>query len=233
MAALLEIGHTHDISVVEDAAEAIGSIYQGRRAGSMGQFGTFSFHGSKTITTGEGGMFVTADPELYERVLTLSNHGRSRSETRQFWPEMVGFKYKISNLQAAIGCAQTERIETLIGRKRAIMAEYRSALGDMAGLSLNPEPNGVTIGAWMPTVVFAADLGLTTQRVTAALQANNIDARIFFEPLSSTPNFETMRRNTVAYDLAERAVNLPSYHDMSSDDIQRVCEVIRRLVRSS
>ncbi|MGH8122368.1 MAG: DegT/DnrJ/EryC1/StrS family aminotransferase, partial [Rudaea sp.] len=107
--ALFDIGRRHGIPVIEDAAEAIGSIWHGRRAGSMGIFGAFSFHGTKTVTTGEGGIFVTNDDELYERVLTLSNHGRARVETRQFWPGQIGYKYKMSNLQAAIGCAQLER----------------------------------------------------------------------------------------------------------------------------
>ncbi|MEP6907273.1 MAG: DegT/DnrJ/EryC1/StrS family aminotransferase, partial [Pseudoxanthomonas sp.] len=99
--ALLQIGKRHGIPVIEDAAEAIGSIWHGKRAGSLGVFGAFSFHGTKTITTGEGGAFVTSDDGLYERALTLSNHGRARGEKRQFWPETIGFKYKMSNLQAA------------------------------------------------------------------------------------------------------------------------------------
>lgn len=93
---LLAIGKAHGIPVVEDAAEAIGSVYHGNKAGSMGTFGAFSFHGTKTLTTGEGGMFVTNDSALYEKVLTLSNHGRARGQTKQFWPDMVGFKYKMA-----------------------------------------------------------------------------------------------------------------------------------------
>ena len=98
-------------------AEAIGSKYKGIRAGSIGLFGAFSFHGSKTITTGEGGVFVTNNSKLYNKVLTLSNHGRKRNETKQFWSDEVGFKYKMSNIQAAIGCAQIKRINKLIKRR--------------------------------------------------------------------------------------------------------------------
>jgi perosamine synthetase len=108
-----------------DTGKGAKGAQTGKRAGSMGCFGTFSFHGTKTITTGEGGMFVTNDGDLYERVLTLSNHGRARGQNKQFWPDAIGFKYKISNLQAAIGCAQIDRVEELIARKRAI----RSAAG--------------------------------------------------------------------------------------------------------
>jgi perosamine synthetase len=91
----------------------------------MGKFGTFSFHGTKTITTGEGGIFVTNDEVLFEKVLTLSNHGRARNQTKQFWPDMIGFKYKMSNVQAAIGCGQMERIEELISKKRQILSTYK------------------------------------------------------------------------------------------------------------
>ena len=136
---LLAIAGAHGIAVIEDAAEAIGSQWHGRPAGSMGRFGTFSFHGTKTMTTGEGGMFVTNDAALYETVLTLSNHGRSRHETRQFWPGMVGFKYKMSNIQAALGCAQMERIDELIGRKREIFAAYRDGLAGLP-VAMNPSP---------------------------------------------------------------------------------------------
>ena len=101
----------YNIPIIEDAAEAIGSKYYNQRAGSMGKFGVFSFHGTKTITTGEGGMFVTNDDALYENVLTLSNHGRSRKQTKQFWPDIIGYKYKMSNLQASIGCAQLEQLK--------------------------------------------------------------------------------------------------------------------------
>jgi perosamine synthetase len=118
----------------------------------MGTFGTFSFHGTKTITTGEGGMFVTNDDELYETVLTLSNHGRARNQTRQFWPDFLGFKYKMSNIQAAIGCAQMERIDELIARKRKIFKLYEEGLADLP-LTMNPEPKGTVNGYWMPTIV--------------------------------------------------------------------------------
>jgi perosamine synthetase len=125
---LLAIGEKHGIPIIEDAAEAIGSVYHGQRAGSMGKFGAFSFHGTKTLTTAEGGMFVTNDAALFEQVLKLSNHGRARGQTKQFWPGVVGFKYKMSNIQAAIGCAQMERIDELTRRKREILTAYRERL---------------------------------------------------------------------------------------------------------
>jgi perosamine synthetase len=228
---LLIIGNKHGIPVIEDAAEAIGSIYHGSRAGSIGSFGTFSFHGTKTMTTGEGGMFVTNDANLYEKVLTLSNHGRARGETRQFWPETVGFKYKMSNIQAAIGCAQMERINELIATKRSIFSYYRSQVADLP-VTLNPEHAGTINGCWMPSLVFSHETGVTRETLQAAFSADNIDARVFFWPLSSLPAFNPVHQNRVAYDIPGRAINLPSYHDISSNELDRVISVVRTVLKS-
>ena len=230
MERLLAIGEAHGIAVIEDAAEAIGSEYFGKRAGSMGRFGAFSFHGTKTVTTGEGGMFVTDDAALYERVLTLSNHGRSRGQPKQFWPDMVGFKYKMSNIQAALGCAQMERIEQLIGRKRQIFHYYRDRLRDLPGVRMNPEPSNVVNGAWMPTVVFDTETGVTREELSAAFAGENIDARVFFHPLSSLEMFDSVPANRHAWDIPARAMNLPSYHDMTDHEQDRVIAIVRRLL---
>ncbi|MDP1526749.1 MAG: DegT/DnrJ/EryC1/StrS family aminotransferase [Rhodocyclaceae bacterium] len=227
---LLAIGEKYGIPVIEDAAEAIGSVYHSQRAGSIGKFGTFSFHGTKTLTTGEGGIFVSNDVELYEQVLTLSNHGRARSQVKQFWPDKIGYKYKMSNIQAAIGCGQMERIEDLIARKREIFYQYRELLADLPGLAMNPEPEGTTIGAWMPTVVFAPESDISREMLQAAFVAANIDARVFFYPLSGLPMFTPRQENRLAWDLPNRAINLPSYHDMSRADVNRVAAVIKALL---
>lgn len=229
MTQLLEIGKRYRIPVIEDAAEAIGSIYHGQRAGSIGRFGAFSFHGTKTMTTGEGGMFVTNDDDLYERVLTLSNHGRARGQTRQFWPETVGYKYKMSNIQAAIGCGQMARVEELICRKRQILQYYRQALLPLRGLSMNPEPLDGVNGAWMPTVIFERDLGITREHLISEFSSANIDARVFFWPLSQLPVFSGAEGKPLAKDIAARSINLPSYHDITPAQMDQVIQVIVKL----
>ncbi|ORW38185.1 glutamine--scyllo-inositol aminotransferase [Mycobacterium paraense] len=229
MDALLGVGQKYGIPVIEDAAEAIGSIYHGKRAGSMGRFGTFSFHGTKTVSTGEGGMFVTDDDDLYEKVLTLSNHGRARSQTKQFWPDVVGFKYKMSNIQAAIGCGQMERIDELISRKREIFHAYEDALTDLTGISMNPEPTGTRNGFWMPTVVFEESTGLTPERISGAFAAKNIDARVFFHPLSTTPPFAGSSGGRWAGNIPNRAINVPSFHDITEIEQCRIVQVVREL----
>ncbi|MFN9644511.1 MAG: DegT/DnrJ/EryC1/StrS family aminotransferase [Cyanobacteriota bacterium] len=235
MMELQTIGERYGIAVIEDAAEAIGSVYNGRRAGSIGRFGAFSFHGTKTMTTGEGGMFVTNDPELHEQVLTLSNHGRARGQTKQFWPDRVGFKYKMSNIQAAIGCAQMQRIAELIGRKREILKLYQAAFSS-AGIEtwgFNSSPPDCEIGAWMATVVLrepslVSDL---SERLQIQLKAHGIDARPFFAPLSSTPPFrdesQVDRRGSWAYRIPPVAMNLPCSHDISEAEICCVGDAIQ------
>lgn len=228
---LLALGCEHGIPVIEDAAEAMGSIYHGKRAGSLGTFGAFSFHGSKTMTTGEGGMFVTNDSALYERVLSLSNHGRVRGQQRQFWPEMLGYKYKMSNLQAALGCGQLQRMDALVERRRAIWQYYRAAFVDQPLLSMNPELPGTQIGAWMPTVVLAPELKVSATQVLQKFVAANIDARPFFAPLSTLPWMPSGPTGMQSQSVYERAVNLPSFHDMSDTEKDRVVAVVLGAIR--
>lgn len=230
MQALLAIGARHGIAVIEDAAEAIGSMVAGQRAGSIGTFGVFSFHGTKTVTTGEGGMFVTNDSALYEKVLTLSNHGRARGQARQFWPDYIGFKYKMSNIQAAIGCAQMERLDELVADKRRIFLYYQNRLRDLP-LTMNPEPKGTVNGYWMPSIVVAQDQVFDREALLSAFKGDNIDGRVFFWPLSMLPMFEPVPSNTVSHGLYSRAVNLPSYHGLTETDMDRVIGVVREALQ--
>jgi perosamine synthetase len=228
---LLAIGERHGIAVIEDAAEAIGSIWHGRRAGSMGCFSTFSFHGTKTVTTGEGGLFATGDAALYERVLTLSNHGRARGEARQFWPSVVGFKFKMSNLQAAIGCAQMERVDELVAGKRRIFEAYRQRLAGLP-LRMNPEPEGTVNGYWMPTIVIDEGTPFDRTALLASFLEHDIDGRVFFWPLSMLPMFAGAGAPPVSRGLYSRAVNLPSYHELGEADIDRVASCIEGRIRT-
>ncbi len=229
---LLDIGKRHGIPVIEDAAEAIGSCWHGKHAGTMGRFGVFSFHGSKTLTTGEGGMFITNDEALYRKVLALSNHGRVVGQQKQFWPEYVGFKYKMSNIQAAIGCGQMERISELVGRKREIFEYYNERLGKLSGVKMNPERPGTINGYWMPTAIFAEETRVTRERLLEVFKVENIDGRVFFHPLSSLPMFSPKPENRHSYDLPQHAINLPSYHDIARHELDHVIAMVRTVYES-
>jgi perosamine synthetase len=237
MNAIQAIARRHGVAVIEDAAEAIGSAYQSRPAGSLGDTGVFSFHGSKTLTTGEGGMLATDRDDIYRRVLVLRDHGRQPGD-RMFLNSEVAFKYKMSDLQAAFGLAQLRRIEELVSRKRQIFGWYRQRLSDVDGITLNAEPSGVTNSYWMVTAIFDPALGLPKERVMAALAERGMDSRPFFHPLSSIPAYrdlpqarEAARRNRVAYAIAPCGVNLPSALSLTEDQVATVCDAVMELVR--
>lgn len=227
MDAIRRIAKKYNLYVIEDAAEAIGSVYKGKKAGSLGDFGTFSLHGSKTITTGEGGMFVTNNTELYKKVRNLNSHGRNPENPKQFWSETIGFKYRISNLQAAIGCAQIARIEQLIEKKKTIFFEYRKLLSHM-NLIMNPVPyeRNTEYGYWMPTIILDKKLNINREKLLKKFAENNIDGRVFFYPLSSLPMFKEKKENIVSYNIFDRGINLPSYHEITNQDIKKVVDII-------
>ena len=232
MTALLKIAKEHNIFLIEDAAEALGSCYKKKRCGSMGEFGTFSFHGTKTLTTGEGGMFVTNNQDLYERVLTLSNHGRPKSIYKQFFSTMNGFKFKMSNIQAAIGLAQLERIQELIQRKQDILHYYKNALSIYDFIQMNYEDNDMINGAWMPSIVFDKQTKITREILVDSFSKKDIDARVFFSPLSSMPMYSNAQHNINSYDIPTRAINLPSYHDMEKTEQDYILSIIHEIIRS-
>ena len=233
---LLKISQKYNIPVIEDSAESLGSVYKGKKAGSMGIFSTFSFHGTKTLTTGEGGMFATNNEELYNKVATLANHGRKKDQYKQFWFDVIGFKYKMSNIQAAIGCAQMERIEELVNRKIEIFKMYEDKLRGLP-LKLNYTPDDCRNSYWMTTAIFDKDINFDREKLLEELKNNNIDGRVFFWPLSlifkdsADSKKMVMRKHTsVSYSIYNRAINLPCYHDISENDIDRVVACIKRVI---
>lgn len=237
--ALRRIAGERGIAVIEDAAEAIGSEFRGCKAGSLGDVGVFSFHGSKTLTTGEGGMLVTDRDELLARVLTLRDHGRPPGD-RLFFNTEVAYKYKMSALQAAMGLAQLERVEELVARKRELFAWYYEELGGIPDVTLNAEPAGTLNSYWMITVVWGERFALSKEQAMERLSAAGVDSRPFFYPLSSLPAYakspqaETARvRNTASYSVSPRALNLPSALSLTREQVRRACAEFKSLLRAA
>ena len=234
--ALTRLADTSGIPLIEDAAEAVGSRWRGRPAGSFGAVSTFSFHGSKTLTTGEGGMIVLDDAALLARVLQMRDHGRAPGDT-MFLNEEVGWKYKMSSMQAALGLAQIERVRELVDRKREIFSWYREELTGWPGGTLNPDIQGLHNSYWMVTVVLDPELGLRKEVLLPRLRAEGVDARPFFYPLSAIPAFEptlqaerARMRNRVAYAVSPYGVNLPSALSLTREDVARVTAVLRHAI---
>ncbi|MEO1773987.1 MAG: DegT/DnrJ/EryC1/StrS family aminotransferase [Pseudomonadota bacterium] len=234
--ALHRLAEDHGIALIEDAAEALGSALDGRMAGAWGQVAAFSFHGSKTLATGEGGMIVTDDQRLAERIMVLRDHGRPPGD-RFFQNTEVAFKYKMSAVQAALGIAQMERIEELVAQKRRIFGWYRDRLGGEQRLSLNAEPAGMRNSYWMTTIVTDPALGIDKFAMMEQLAARGIDSRPFFSSLDQIPAFAD--RPEAARFLppdpagavpARYGVNLPSGHALSEADVDRVCRAVREIL---
>lgn len=236
MDAIRALADRHGLAVVEDAAEAVGGEWKGAKAGSLGNLGTFSFHGSKTLTCGEGGMLVTDDPGLHSRVTSLRDHGRAPDGLKYFIAHEVGYKYRMSSLQAAFGLAQLERLDELIQRKRDIFRWYSERLASRADLQLNYEEPGSLNTYWMATVVLDHSLRLTGRELMDALELRNIESRPFFHPLSTLPAFANgpggadAARNLVARDISPRAINLPSALLLTESHVDRVCESLLNII---
>jgi perosamine synthetase len=230
--ALREVAGRRGIPLIEDAAEAIGSRYRDRPAGALGDIGVFSFHGSKTLTTGEGGMLVTADRTLFERVQFLRDHGRA-NDSRMFWNSEVAFKYKMSALQAALGLAQLERLGELLALKRATSAHYARFFAEQ-GLASQRLAPGVDAVMWMNSVVLP---DWPKERAIAALRERNVDSRPVFYPLSSLPAYaeagdreRAQRENAVAYAVTPCAINLPSAVALPPGALDATCRAVLELL---
>lgn len=234
---ILSIARQHQIAVIEDSAEAFGSRLGNSQAGSLGDCGVFSFHGSKTITTGEGGMLVTDNTELYRRVMVLRDHGRDPGDVN-FFNKEVAFKYKMSSMQAALGLAQVERANEIVAKKKQIYQWYAEALAGTANISLNPSIPNADPCYWMTTLIFDRCLALTKEMAQSLLAKDGIDTRPFFHPLSSIPAYEghdqaraARSRNAVSYDVSSRGINLPSHLRLTQADVARVAAAIMKLTQ--
>jgi perosamine synthetase len=233
---LTEIAGRHKIALIEDAAEAIGSRWKDRPAGAFGAMSAFSFHGSKTLTAGEGGMLLLDDDNLRARVLKLRDHGRKPGDI-MFFNEEVGWKYKMSSMQAALGLAQLERVADLVEGKRRIFSWYREKLADWTQVSLNPDIPGLFNSYWMTTAVLDPELGINKETLVPQMQEQGIDVRPFFYPLSMIPAFrdtaEAARaraQNKVAQRLTPYGINLPSALNLSRAAVDKVCRTLREIV---
>jgi perosamine synthetase len=233
------IAERHGLALIEDAAEALGSVHLGKRAGAFGRVSAFSFHGSKTVATGEGGMLATADAALYDRVLSLRDHGRPPGD-RFFQNNEIAFKYRMSAVQAALGVAQMERIDELIRAKRQIFQWYQERLGDVDGLTMNAEPAGTENSYWMVTAVPDRSFGLDKFALMAAFTERNIDTRPFFSQLSSLPAFAgrpNAKRFVSPLDkgvhVSTHGINLPSGYHMDEARVDLVSRALKEILSAA
>ncbi|KAA1010670.1 DegT/DnrJ/EryC1/StrS family aminotransferase [Paraburkholderia panacisoli] len=223
MDAVMALAKKHSLYVIEDCAEAIGTRYGDTHVGTIGDVGCFSFFGNKTITTGEGGMVVTNDAELARKIRHLRSQGVSSE--REYWHDAIGFNYRMTNLCAAIGCAQMESIDDLIAKKLQIAEWYRQSL---AGLPLHVHSTrpGTQHSYWMVSVL--VDDARERDPFRDALQLDGIETRPLFYPVHQMQMYAAPGQNfPIADDISSRGINLPSYPALMRDDITFICERVR------
>ena len=224
------LAERHALHVIEDAAEAHGAQVNGRTVGGLGRIGTFSFYANKIITTGEGGMLTTDDAALAARCRMLRDH--AMPPQKRYWHEEIGFNYRMTNLQAAVGVAQMERIEAFIRRKRRIAALYSEHLCGVPGVQLPVERPLCTNVYWMYSVLIEPPYGRSRDDLIVLLRERGIDSRPFFHPLDTLPPYRAGAVRPVAQWLSAVGLNLPSSPALTDSQVVYIAETIRELARA-
>ena len=232
MGPIMEIAQRHNLKVIEDACPAHGSEYKGKPVGSLGDAGCFSFHASKLIATGEGGMIVTDDAEYAERARIIRDQGYVRG--KYYWHEVIGYNYRLTNVQAAIGVAQLETYKKKIKAKLAQMSLYSKLLSKIPGISV---PKNAPYARRIATFIIISvedDFGLNRDEITLKLKEQNIETRPVFYPLHKMKpyaQFASGKEFPVAEEISRKGLQLPSSLNLTKDDIKRVCTSIAELRR--
>jgi perosamine synthetase len=229
MDAIMAIAQRHGLFVVEDAAQAHGAQVRRKPVGSIGDVGTFSFFGNKMLTTGEGGMITTNDDGVAGRIRLLKNQGMTKE--RRYWHSVVGYNYRLTNVQAAIGLAQVERLPELLARHQQVAAWYQEELRGVRGLAWQQTREWARHAWWQFVVVMEEAFAADRDAVLAKLQQAGIDARRLYYPTHQLPPYETSARGRqfpVADHHAARGICLPTWAGLKREDVHYVCEQLRR-----
>ena len=226
MSPIMEIAHKNDLFVIEDAAESLGAEYRGQKTGSIGDIGCFSFYGNKTLTTGEGGMCITNDKVFADKMRFLKNQAMSKD--KKYWHPEVGYNYRMTNIQAAIGVAQLERIEKFIEIKRQNADLYSKLLKEVNGVATPIEEDYAKNVYWMYSVLLDDSYRLKREELIKKLEEEKIESRPLFYPLSTMPTFKSEEKFPVSNNISGRGISLPSGVTLTSNDIIKVVETIKK-----
>lgn len=218
------IAKEHNLFVIEDAAEAHGAEVNGKRVGGLGDAGTFSFYGNKNITSGEGGMITTNDEKIYNKMRHLRDHAMSKE--KRYWHTELGFNYRMTNLQAALGVAQFERIDEILAKRKETFKWYQENLSDVQGIKLNHQEAWAKNVYWLVCLELDGYTEIKRDKFITNLKSKNIDSRPYFYPLSDMPIYDEAS-TPVTHKVYQRGINLPSYFDISKEQVEYICKVIK------
>jgi perosamine synthetase len=228
---ILEIAAKHNLWVIEDSAEAHGAVYKNKKAGSMGDVSCFSFYANKIITTGEGGIIATNNGEIYEKLKIIRSQAFSKE--RHFWHKYVGFNYRMTNLQAAIGVAQMEKFDELVEMRIKNAKLYNFLLKDIKGLVLPPETENIKNVFWMYSIKVTEKLGVSRNELREKLAERGIETRAFFIPMHMQPIYReefTGQKYPVSDELCQSGLQLPSSSDLTEDEIGYIARCIKEII---
>ena len=220
------IAKRHGLFVIEDACEAHGARYKGKRVGSIGHAAAFSFYGNKIITTGEGGMIVTNDKKLLERMNYLKAHALDKNKTHAYYHSEIGYNYRLTNLQSAFGVAQLEHVEEVIAVKRKNAQMYGKLLKNIEGVVLPPDESWARNVYWMYSILVANRR--TRDSLISQLKESGIETRPFFVPLHKLPMYRANESFPVSENLSDRGLNLPSSAKLTENEIEYICREIKK-----
>ncbi|MDE1855906.1 MAG: DegT/DnrJ/EryC1/StrS family aminotransferase [Candidatus Micrarchaeota archaeon] len=221
---IMEVADKHGIPVIEDCAEAHGAEYKKRKVGTFGRVASFSFYGNKIITTGEGGMVLTNDDELAEKMGILRNQGMKPEYKNKYYYDMVGYNFRMTNIQAAIGTAQLKKIDYLVDRHRWMAKTYNKYFEDSKSVVHHPEMKWAKCVYWYYSVLVKKEL---RDKVTATLNNAGIETRPFFYPIHMLPLYKDGKQSLpVAEDIGFRGLNLPSGPTLKEEQIKEVADAI-------
>ena len=228
---ILEIANKYGIPVLEDAAEALGSEYCGKKCGTLGHYGALSFNGNKIITTSGGGALICPDKEADQRVKFLAT--QARENMPYYYHNVIGYNYRLSNISAGIGCGQMQVLASHVARRKAIHALYTELLDGVKGIHVMQNPStDFDSNFWLTTITFDSSLGITPEELRLALEAENIESRWLWRPMHMQPVFKDAPYygGTCAEDLFNNGLCLPSGSILTDDDIRRVANAIKSYI---
>jgi perosamine synthetase len=225
---ITEIANKHGLWVIEDAAEAHGATVLGKKVGSWGHCATFSFYGNKNLTTGEGGMITTDDEDFYNKCKYLRDHAMSKE--KRYWHTEPGFNFRMTNLQAAIGCAQLERANDIMTKRQNIFKWYQKELEGVKDIRLNHTAKWATNAYWLICIENEAWDLVKRDEFMLELKKRGVDSRPFFYPMSDMPYLEATDKTPVTHNLYQKGINLPTYYDLTEEQVKFVCASIKSIL---